>query len=95
MSEPKFKRGDRVFKKDGRYGGPGVVVGATAPDSNGYRLYNVAMMVAGGYGYFVHVFPDRVLEPLADDVDLNGVCAGIEYWFKPRSLPSPPEQGEG
>jgi len=28
VPKPKFKRGDRVFKKDGRYGGPGVVVGA-------------------------------------------------------------------
>jgi hypothetical protein len=58
-----FKDGDRVRKVGGRYGGPGRIVGSTmALDDSGYRLWNVAMKVEGGYGEFVHVFPETVLE---------------------------------
>lgn len=59
----KFQRGDRVRKIGGRYGGPGRVVGVTEELSDdGYRLYAIAMKVEGGYGEFVHVFPESALE---------------------------------
>lgn len=62
MSAPVFKRGDLVWKHGGRYGGPGRIVGETDElDPDGYRLYDVAMKVEGGYGEFVHVFPASVL----------------------------------
>lgn len=61
-----FKIGDKVRKIGGRYGGPGRIVGYTVDlghDShNPYVLYSVAMKVEGGYGEFIHVFPERVLE---------------------------------
>lgn len=58
-----FKVGDYVRKVGGRYGGPGRIVGVTEElDDDGYRLYNVAMKVEGGWGEFIHVFPDKVLE---------------------------------
>lgn len=62
--EREFQNGDLVEKIGGRYGGPGRIVGATVDLGDGYRLYNVAMRVEGGYGEFVHVFPAVVLRPL-------------------------------
>lgn len=57
-----FKVGDRVRKVGGRYGGPGRIVGVTdSLSDDGYKLYNVAMKVEGGYGEFVHVFPAACL----------------------------------
>lgn len=57
-----FSVNDKVRKVGGRYGGPGRIVGWTEElDEDGYRLYNVAMKVEGGYGEFVHVFPASVL----------------------------------
>ncbi|MGB3833744.1 MAG: hypothetical protein WA975_17985 [Mesorhizobium sp.] len=62
-----FAVGDRVEKIGGRYGGPGRIVGVTTElDGDGYRLYNVAMKVEGGYGEFVHVFPASVLRLLSE-----------------------------
>lgn len=62
MTAPAFKEGDLVDKIGGRYGGPGRVVGVTADlDGDGYRLYDVAMRVEGGYGEFIHVFPASAL----------------------------------
>lgn len=62
--KPQFYRGQLVYKHGGRYGGPGVVMGETDElDEDGYRLYNVAMKVEGGYGKFVHVFPASCLKP--------------------------------
>jgi hypothetical protein len=59
-----FTIGQRVRKVGGRYGGPGRIVGDTmALDDDGYKLWNVAMKVADGYGEFVHVFPSSALEP--------------------------------
>jgi len=57
-----FKDGDRVIKIGGRYGGPGRVVGPPVQMDDDYRLYLVAMKVEGGYGEFVHVFPETALE---------------------------------
>lgn len=58
---------DMIHKVGGRYGGPGRIVGVTNDlDSDGYRLYNVAMKVADGYGEFVHVFPAAVLSTEPD-----------------------------
>lgn len=57
--------GSRVRKVGGRYGGPGRIVGSTIdldPNGDRYRLYSVAMKVEGGYGEFIHVFPEKVLE---------------------------------
>jgi len=66
MTDPAFKRGDLVEKHGGRYGGPGRIVGETDDLSDdGYRLYAVAMKVEGGYGEFVHVFPESVLRLVA------------------------------
>lgn len=59
-----FQSGDLVEKFGGRYGGPGRIVGVTDDLGDGYRLYDVAMRVEGGYGEFVHVFPASVLRPL-------------------------------
>ncbi|MFC3074967.1 hypothetical protein [Shinella pollutisoli] len=59
-----FAIGERVRKVGGRYGGPGRIVGISEDlDGQGYRLYQVAMHVAGGYGEFVHVFPAAALRP--------------------------------
>lgn len=59
---PDFLIGDRVQKVGGRYGGPGRVVGISEDlDGDGYRLYQVAMRVEGGFGEFVHVFPAACL----------------------------------
>ena len=59
---PDFLLGDRVLKVGGRYGGPGRIVGVSEDlDGEGYRLYQVAMRVADGYGEFVHVFPASCL----------------------------------
>ena len=60
--EPAFEIGQLVEKIGGRYGGPGRIVGVTTElDDDGYRLYDVAMRVEGGYGEFVHVFPASAL----------------------------------
>lgn len=57
-----FLLGDRVQKVGGRYGGPGRIVGISEDlDGDGYRLYQVAMRVAEGFGEFVHVFPAACL----------------------------------
>jgi len=66
---PDFFIGQRVEKIGGRYGGPGRIVGWTVDLGDGYRLYNVAMKVEGGYGEFVHVFPASVLRPLPESDD--------------------------
>lgn len=59
---PDFLIGDRVQKVGGRYGGPGRIVGVSEElDDDGYRLYQVAMRVEGGYGEFIHVFPAACL----------------------------------
>ncbi len=58
-----FKPGDLVDKIGGRYGGPGRIVGDTmALDDSGYKLFNVAHRIEGGYGEFVHVFPASALK---------------------------------
>lgn len=62
--KPDFAIRDRVRKVGGRYGGPGRIVGISEDlDGKGYRLYQVAMRVEGGYGEFVHVFPSAALRP--------------------------------
>lgn len=64
--DPEFAVGQKVRKVGGRYGGPGRIVGFSEDlDNAGYRLYQVAMRVEGGYGEFVHVFPAAALR--ADD----------------------------
>lgn len=61
-----FQPGDLVEKFSSRYGGPDRIVGETIDlDGDGYRLYNVAMKVEGGYGEFVHVFPASALRALS------------------------------
>lgn len=67
-AKPRFKLGQKVWKMGGRYGGPGRIVGETMEldDRDGYFLYNVAMKVEGGYGEFVHVFPESVLRETAE-----------------------------
>ena len=57
-----FNDDDKGQKFGGRYGGPGRIVGDVIEMENDYRLYCVAMKVAGGYGEFVHVFPETALE---------------------------------
>jgi hypothetical protein len=69
---PDFMLGDRVQKVGGRYGGPGRVVGISEDlDGDGYRLYQVAMRVEGGFGEFVHVFPAACLR-----LDVSGSTTG-------------------
>ncbi len=69
-----FKPGELIYKIGGRYGGPGRFVGETMDlDESGYRLCNVAMKVAGGYGEFVHVFP---LSALSREPDPR--CAALD-----------------
>jgi hypothetical protein len=64
-----FAIGQRVEKTGGRYGGPGRIVGWTDDLGEGYRLYNVAMKVEGGYGEFIHVFPASALRSIPDGRD--------------------------
>lgn len=62
MRAPEFKVGDHVVKVGGRYGGPGRIVGDTIGlDESGYKLFNVAHRIEGGYGEFVHVYPASML----------------------------------
>ncbi len=84
---PSFTIGERVRKVGGRYGGPGRVIGITEDMGGGYHLYNVAMKVADGYGEFVHVFPDSVLERMPIDIeegDPTPACEDCGYSFAPR-----------
>lgn len=61
----KFCVGMPVQKIGGKYQGPGLIVGETLDlDAKGYKLFNVAMQVAGGKGWFVHVFPASGLQAL-------------------------------
>lgn len=71
-----LKPGNAIHKVGGRYGGPGRIVGVTDElDADGYRLYSVAMAVAGGYGEFVHVFPASAL---SDTPDPRATISGAE-----------------
>jgi hypothetical protein len=84
MSEPVFELGDLVKKIGGRYGGPGRIVSISEElDTDGYRLYGVAMKVQDGYGEFIHVFPAHVLERRNEQSEEDGAVFGSHdsaYW---------------
>lgn len=87
--EPKFHLHQVVVKTGGRYQGPGIIVGWTAPlDEDGYRLYNVAMQVSGGSGLFVHVFPASALRGIVtEDIPVpteDVIDEEIDQWIKTK-----------
>lgn len=84
----KFKNGDEIYKVGGRYGGPCRVIGdALDMDDNGYILYTVMMKVEGGYGEFVHVFPESALSYQPDPrQDAEGDFAGLISMINEPSL---------
>lgn len=87
MRGPTFKIGDHVQKIGGRYGGPGRIIGITEDMGDGYRLYSVAMKVAGGYGEFVHVFPASALQHSAGPdapTDPSDGCEDCGYFYTGR-----------
>jgi hypothetical protein len=53
-----FTVGQKVEKFGGDYGGPGVVVGGFELVQGIWR-YNVAHMIQGGYGVFIHIYNER------------------------------------
>lgn len=67
MEATKFQVNDEVYKIGGRYGGPCWIAAVTCDlDEAGYRLYSCVMKVEGGYGEFVHVFPENALSTTPD-----------------------------
>lgn len=84
----KFNDGDEIYKIGGRYGGPCRVVGSAIEIEPGYLLYTCAMVVKGGYGEFVHVFPESALSATPDprQIEANDF-AGLADQVKPEEEP--------
>ena len=70
MSEPKFSRGDRVWKT-GTYSGPGDVVNVFTTIDGDWR-YIVAHTIEGGTGRLLHIYSDANLIPECDQCGGSG-----------------------
>lgn len=60
--EQEYGTGDRVYKYDGDYSGPGVVRGVIVKP-NGKKRYIVGHRIDGGTGEFLHIYSAKNLRP--------------------------------